>query len=171
MSNQVKILIAVAVFSILLVGGAVVLLSGSSSGGKAQIEKVTGVKIEMTESTFDWGEIDYDGGLVTHNFKIKNSGEKDLEIANMVTSCMCTKAYFKSPMGESPKFGMKGMSRPSSYKGILKPGEEGEIIVEFDPAYHGPTDVGKMERVISWETNDPTKPYGEVILYGNVIKK
>lgn len=170
MTSQVKIVIAIAVFSILLVGGAVVLLSGNA-GGKAQIEKVTGVKMEMMENTFDWGEIDYDGGLVTHNFKIKNSGEKDLEIANMATSCMCTQAYFKSSMGESPKFGMKGMSRPSSYKGVLKPGEEGEIIVEFDPAYHGPTGVGKMERVVSWETNDPIKPYGEVTLYGNVVKK
>lgn len=170
MNSQVKILIAVAIFSILLVGGAAILLSGSSSN-KAQVDKVIGVKMEMMESSFDWGEINYDGGLVTHNFKIKNSGEKDLEIANMVTSCMCTQAYFKGPMGESPKFGMKGMSKPSSYKGILAPGEEGEIIVEFDPAYHGPTGVGKMERIISWETNDPQKPYGEVTLYGNVVKK
>lgn len=171
MNAQVKVLIAIIIFSILLVVGAVVLLSGSQSGGKAQIEKVAGAKMEMTENTFDWGEIDYGGGLIIHSFKIKNSGEKDLEIGNVATSCMCTEAYFKGPAGISPKFGMKGMSRPSSYKVVLKPGEEGELVVEFDPAYHGPTGVGKMERLVSFETNDPQKPYMEVLLYGNVIKK
>lgn len=171
MSTQVKILIAIVIFSILLVGGAVILLSGSFSGGKAQIEKVSGVRMEITENTFDWGEIDYGGGLAIHAFKIKNSGEKDLEIGNIATSCMCTQAYFKDSSGVSPRFGMRGMSRPSSWKGVLKPKQEGELVVEFDPAYHGPTGVGKMERVVSFETNDPQKPYAEVTLYGNVIKK
>ena len=127
--------------------------------------------MEITEEKFDWGEIDYGGGLTIHSFKIKNSGEKDLEIANLATSCMCTQVYFKGPTGTSSKMGMKGMSRPSSYKGILKPGETGEIVAEFDPAYHGPTGVGKMERVVSFETNDPDKPYVELLLYGNVVKK
>lgn len=170
MNTQTKVLVAAIIFSILLVGGTVVLLS-NSSGGKAQIEKALGVKMEVAEERFDWGEIDYGGGLAIHSFKIKNSGAKDLEIANVATSCMCTLAYFKGPTGTSPKFGMKGMSRPSSYKGILKPGEEGEIVAEFDPAYHGPTGVGKVERAVSFETNDPDKPYVELLLYGNVVKK
>ena len=41
------------------------------------------------------GNIPYGGGNLIHVFPITNAGTKDLEIANIATSCMCTKAYLK----------------------------------------------------------------------------
>jgi len=93
-----------------------------------------------------------------------------LEIANIATSCMCTKAYLKQGDNKSEGFGMKGMSASSSWKGIIKPGQTAEIIADFDPTYHGPQGIGSVTRMVSFETNDPDNPYVEVSFEGEVVK-
>ena len=168
MTNERKIILLVTFFSLLVLIGAAVLLSNSTN--KASLQKITGAKIELSEESFEFGDIDYSGGVATHSYKIRNSGDKDLEVANIVTSCMCTQAFVKGPFGEGPKSGMKGMSKPSAWKGIFKPGEEGELIAVFDPAFHGPQGVGSISRSVSFETNDPDRPYVELLFSGNVVK-
>lgn len=170
MSSNVKVFLGIIIFSLIMIIGAVMILSGSSVG-KVSLQKQTGVKIEVSEDKFSFDEIDYDGGNVSHGFKIKNIGDKDLVVANIITSCMCTKAFMKGPFGEGPKSGMKGMSKPSDWKGVLKVSEEGEIVAVFDPAFHGPSGVGPLSRNVSFETNDPDKPYVELTFDGNVVKK
>lgn len=167
--NEKKIIIIVAVITLAILGGAIVFLGGNSSS-KATLQKRVGAKIETPETEFDFKDIPYSGGNAVHEFKVKNIGDKDLEIANINTSCACSKAYFKSAKGESTKFGMKGMSTPSSWKGILSPGEEGAVVSSFDPTYHGPSGIGPISRIVSFETNDPDKPYVEFAFSGNVIK-
>jgi len=165
-----KILIVIAVVTLAILGGAMFFLSNTQSSSKAVIQKTAGAKIETPETNFDFKDIPYSGGDAIHEYKVKNTGDKDLEIANMNTSCACSKAYFKSAKGESPKFSMKGMSAPSSWKGILLPGEEGIVITDFDPTYHGPQGVGPISRIVSFETNDPDHPYIELSFSGNVVK-
>lgn len=163
-----KFIIGIAIFTVLILGGGIIYSNSSSS--KATIEKTQGSKIQTFEQSFDFKDIKYDGGNVKHPFKIKNAGTKDLTIANMSTSCMCTEVMLKTKNQESPKFGMKGHSAESSWTGILKPGEEGEIVVIFDPTAHGPLGVGPISRIVSFETNDPDKPYVEFSFSGNVVK-
>lgn len=165
-----KILIGIAIITLIILGGTIVFLSKSPSSSKAVIQKTVGAKIETPETSFDFKEIPYSGGNAVHEYKIKNTGDKDLEIANMNTSCACSKTYFKSKTGESPKFSMKGMTPASSWKGILTPLEEGIIVTSFDPTYHGPSAVGPISRIVSFETNDPDHPYIELSFSGNVVK-
>lgn len=164
-----KIVIGIIAGSLVLLIGAVFLLSGSPS--KAKLEKTAGAKIQLLEENFDFRGIPYSGGVVSHSYTFKNIGDKDLQIANIATSCMCTKTYVKTPAGTSPKTSMKGMSKLSEWVGVLKKGESGEIVGEFDPIFHGLSGVGPISRNLSFETNDPDKPYVELTFSGTVIKK
>lgn len=169
MSFEKFFLISIIIIPILIIGSAVFFVS-SSNDTKAVISKTTGAKISIDHSFKTVGDIGYSKGVLYHSFPIKNTGSKDLEIANLSTSCMCTKTYLKVDGKNGPDFGMKGMTAPSSWKGILKPGQKAEIIAAFDPAYHGPQGVGKVSRVVSFQTNDPYNPYVELSFEGDVVK-
>ena len=149
--------------------GIAIFALGSGSP-KAELQKTKGAKISITVSSKSAGNIPYSGPDLIESFPIKNIGDKDLEIANIATSCMCTKAYIKQGNNKSDEFGMKGMSAPSSWKGIIKPGETAEIVADFDPKYHGPSGIGPIQRTVSFETNDPDNPYVEFNFDGTVIK-
>lgn len=168
--SEKRILIGIAIITLVILGGAMIFLNNTPSSTKATLQKTVGAKIETLETNFDFKDIPYSGGNAIHEYKIKNTGDKDLEIANMNTSCACSKTYFKSVKGESLKFSMKGMSAPSNWKGILTPGEEGSVFFSFDPTYHGPSAVGPISRIVSFETNDPDHPYVELSFSGNVVK-
>lgn len=163
-----RIATGIVIVTLIILGGAVVY--GNNTPTKATVEKTQGAEIQVLEKDFDFKEIKYNDGNVSHAYKIKNTGSKDLTIANMLTSCMCTQVYLKTKTAESPKFGMKGHAAESRWTGILKPGEEGEIVVIFDPTAHGPSGVGPISRFVSMETNDPENPYVEFSFNGNVVK-
>ncbi len=161
---------------LLLIGGFILAVIGiaifalGSGENRAVVQKTAGAKISVDHSSKSVGNIPYDGGDLIHVFPIKNVGDKDLEIANVATSCMCTKAYLKQGDTKSDGFGMKGMSAPSSWKGIIKPGQTAQIVMDFDPTYHGPSGTGPITRTVSFETNDPDNPYVEVGFDGIVTK-
>lgn len=163
-----KLIIGFVVFLALIIGGGVV-FSGNQPT-KADLEKTQGAKVQIQESSFDFKDVKYSGGNVKHGFKIKNMGTKDLTIANMATSCMCTTVSFQTEKVKSPEFGMKGHSSESNWIGMLKPQEEAQIVANFDPTAHGPQGVGFISRVVSFETNDPDKPYIEFSFSGTVVK-
>lgn len=72
----------------------------------------TGIpKFDFEEITFDLGTIQ-SGESVTHEFKFKNSGDKDLIISQAKGSCGCT--------------------TPEYPKNPIAPGEEGVIKVTFN---------------------------------------
>ena len=169
MDKKVVVLITVLTLGII---GIAILVSGSSTTTttKATVSKTAGAKISVDHFSKKVGNIPYSGGNLIHVFPIKNAGTKNLEIANIATSCMCTKAYLKQGDKKSEGFGMKGMSSSSSWKGIIKPGETAEIIADFDPTYHGTQGTGPVSRMVSFETNDPDNPYVEVSFEGEVVK-
>ena len=169
MDKKFVLLITILTLGII---GIAILVSGSSSTTttKATVSKTAGAKIVVDHSSKKVGNIPYSGGNLIHVFPIKNEGFNDLEIANIATSCMCTKAYLKQGDNKSEGFGMKGMSASSSWKGIIKPGQTAEIIADFDPTYHGPQGIGSVTRMVSFETNDPDNPYVEVSFEGEVVK-
>ena len=141
-----KFIIGIVLFTLLIIGGAI--FYGNNSSSKAAVEKTSGAKIQTFEEDFDFKEIKYDGGNAKHPFKIKNVGTKDLTIANMVTSCMCTEATLMHGDKKMGPFGMPGHSGIPKVNDAVNPGEEVGIEAVFDPAAHGPAGVGLADRVV-----------------------
>lgn len=168
MDKKFTILIVLAMLGIF--GGAIFISSSSKTETKAVLSKANGAKISIDHKEKKVGNIGYSNGILYHVFPIKNTGTKNLEIANMFSSCMCTKTYLNIAGKDGPSFGMRGASVPSSWVGVLKPGESGEVIAAFNPAYHGPSGVGEVARTVSFETNDPDQSYVEFSFEG-VVKK
>lgn len=162
-----KFLISIIVFTAAIIGIGAFLTGDTSS--KAVLGKTSGAKVNTPELEFSFGKIPLKGGLVKHAFGIKNTGTKELTIANLATSCHCTKVSFEYKNQKSPQFGMKGFSS-SDWLGKLAPREEGKIVAVFDPAFHGPQGVGPISRIVSIETNDPDRPYIEFSFSANVFK-
>src|SRR6266568_5015148 len=156
-------LLGILAFTIAVVGGGIALSSGGSpEETKAVLQQTSGAKISIDHMQKTVGNISYGGGILYHSFPIQNTGTQDLKIANLATSCHCTKSFLRIGKQDSPAFGMKGSSAPSNWTGILKPGEKGTIIAAFDPAFHGPQGIGQVDRIISFETNDSNHSYVEV---------
>ncbi|MBI2074964.1 MAG: DUF1573 domain-containing protein [Candidatus Levybacteria bacterium] len=163
--SEKKIIIIFVLITILILGGGVFFLSTSSA--PAQISSSKNAKVAIDQKTYNWGKIPYSGGNATKTFKIKNTGTDVLKLTNIKTSCVCTKALVVIDGAESPYFSMHSSS---SWVGEVKPGKEASLTVIFDPAFHGPSGVGPITRIISVATNDINNPNLEFTLTGNVVK-
>ncbi len=168
--NEKKLIIGFIAATILLLGGSVVFVSSSSAPKAIQISQ--NAKVETPETSFDWGEIKYDGPKATKTFKIKNAGSDSLQLTKVKTSCTCTTAQVvinpSDPNAKrSPIFSMHAAA---DWLGEVPPGQEADLVVIFDQSFHGPSGVGSIERLISVETNDAKSPKLEFTLKGNVVK-
>lgn len=164
--NDKKIVIGLIVLTLLILGGGIYVLSATSSTSPKVVASQN-AKAEIDQKTFDWGNIPYSGGNVNKTFTIKNTGTDTLKLTGVKTSCTCTKAQVSIDGKVSPYFSMHATS---SWVGEVNPGKEAKLEVIFDPAFHGPTGVGPMERLISVETNDVQNPNLEFSLKGVVVK-
>lgn len=164
--NDKKLIIGFIILTGVILGGGIFLLSSSGSG-PAQITVSRNAKAEVSEKTFDWGNIPYSGGNATKTFTIKNIGSDTLKLTGVKTSCVCTKAQAIIDGKTSPYFSMHSTS---AWTGEVTPGKEAQLTVIFDPAFHGPSGVGPIERLVSLETNDVQNPSLEFSLKGVVVK-
>jgi hypothetical protein len=149
--SRLKILIIL--MSILIAGGiiAVVIAVKMDSGQVAG--KTDSMAIMDVDSTqYDFGDIKIDGGLVSHKFEISNTGEGELKLSDISTSCMCTSAYLEFNGEKSPKFGMH--KNPIFWSQKIASGEKGTLEVIFDPMAHGPDAIGPITRNVSVYSND-----------------
>jgi hypothetical protein len=103
--------------------------------------------IQFESKLHDFGEIE-DGKVITIEFKFKNSGDSQLIIKNISTSCGCTVAKLK--------------------KRKYKPGETGIIPVKFFSTGRGGRKVSKS---ITISSNDKDTPYTRLIITGKVVLK
>ena len=159
-----NVIILIAVFTLVVLAGGIFLLGNSSS----QIAQSANAKAYTIDPTsFDWGNIPMNNGNVTKTFTVKNDGTDTLKIFNVKTSCHCTVARVSIDGKESQNFGMSGVS---SWTGEVAAGKDAKIIVEFDPAYHGPQGVGPVTRFVSIDTNDKGNSKITFTLTGTVIK-
>lgn len=161
-----KLIIGLIVLTVLILGGGIFALS-STSATPAQITASQNAKVSVDQRTFDWGNIPYSGGNATKTFTLKNSGTDVLKLSGVKTSCTCTKAQISIDGKTSPYFSMHSSS---SWVGEVAPGKEARLLVIFDPAFHGPSGVGSIERLISLNTNDVQNPTLEFSLKGVVVK-
>lgn len=163
--NDRKVIIGFILVTLIIFGGGVYILSTTLSS--PQISASQNAKAEVGQKTHDWGIIPYSGGNVSKTFTIKNTGTDVLQLTSVKTSCACTYAQLTIDGKVSPKF---GMHTTSSWVGEVAAGKGVSLTVVFDPAFHGPTGVGPMERLISVETNDSSNPSLEFSLKGVVVK-
>ncbi len=163
MSSNKVIIIGIGLTLLVIVGGIALV----SKSGPQELAVSQAVKVQISETSHDWGDIPINNGNVKKTFEIKNDSQGILELANVSTSCMCTTAQVKINDQVSPFFGMHSNS---SWRGQVPAGGTAEVLIEFDPAFHGPNGVGQITRQISLETNDQTNPKITLNLTGNVIK-
>lgn len=98
--------------------------------------------------SIDFGDIPQGGGVVSTTVRVKNIGNKPLELFRVSTSCGCTTAT----MDMSP----------------LPSKEERQLNISFDPMAH-PDQSGPIARVVYLQTSDPMTPEIEIDITGNVI--
>ena len=157
--NDKKIIILMIISTIVSLFGGIFFLTKTTS--TPQITVSQNAKAYVPNSTsFDWGIIPMSKGNVTKAFTIKNTGTDTLKLFNI-------KTYSTINGTDSPSFGMDGLS---SWIGEVSGGKEAKLTVVFDPAYHGPQEVGPINRFVSVETNDKANTKLTFTLTGNVIK-
>jgi hypothetical protein len=166
MSKESKTILAITVVFILIAAflGYLGVKMQNSNG----VEADSGARAVVQNTFFDWEDIGINDGNVSASFSITNEGTSELVLYNVETSCMCTTAQLVSGNSESPLFGMHSNSK---YKMELPAGETVQLIVEFDPAYHGPSGVGPVSRQVKVSTNDPDNPELIFLLKANVTGK
>lgn len=152
-----KYIIGAVIFTVILI-----LVSFSFLNlGNQELTEVTS-PIIVTESAYDFGEIDIFGGKVSTKYTLRNEGTEDVRILSGVTSCMCT----EGEIGEL-RFGM----HESSGEYIIIPaGGEEVLTATFDPLAHGPNGTGKVKREVLLKTNSTVTPIIKVTFSGNVVK-
>lgn len=84
--------------------------------GADSVRQASPLRFEHTE--WDFGEIDGDGGEVSHVFEFENTGEEPIAIDRVVASCGCTTSEYP--------------------RRVIAPREKASIKVSFDPeGYRG----------------------------------
>lgn len=103
-------------------------------------------KLEMETYHKDFGTVD-EGSVLDWEVNFVNSGEDDLVIKRVKTSCGCTAAVLSGK--------------------ILKSAEKGNLKIELDTAKR----EGKMTRTVTLYSNDPQQPVQTITLEVNVQKR
>jgi len=116
---------------------SIVLLTGVQSA------RASGPKILLEEEGFDFGTAKQ-GKEVIHEFKFKNTGDADLVITDLRTSCGCTAAVTSDK--------------------TIPPKKQGTIKVTFNTGGRS----GPQTKTVTIVSNDPEKPNAEVRLTGKV---
>ena len=107
--------------------------------------------VYITPITKDLGTVIY-GNIATTTFKLINNTKEDVGITRIATSCSCTSATIN--------------------KKILKPYEETDISVSFNPAVHKDnTDFGEIIRTIYVDTTSGNFSRIEASITAKVIKE
>jgi hypothetical protein len=119
--------------------------------------------IDVSPTEYSFGDIPR--GVSTATFQIWNSGEVDLKLTGVSTSCGCTSAIIKYKGITSPVFGMH--NNPKDWNMIVLPGETAVLEVSYDSALH--PDSGFIERAIYIKSNDPFNSEVRVDLTANVM--
>lgn len=149
-----KILIGLGiVFTVGLIIGSYFLLNQGSNTAKPiasyQSTDKERPKIEAKTTFSDLGKMKVSEDK-SANFKIKNIGQKSLQLSNISSSCNCTFGQVVIDGKESEIFGMHNVS---DFAGEVLPGKEAIIKVTYRPSIM-PV-YGPVEREVYVTTNDP----------------
>lgn len=101
--------------------------------------------IAMDVKRHDFGVI-RQGEVVTARVAVRNTGQRDLRIEAVSTSCGCTTAEVEPD--------------------VIPPGSEGTLTIRYDSGVH--PDSGQVRRDIFVASNDPDEPEVVVIITAEV---
>lgn len=93
--------------------------------------------------TYEFGNIDINGGLVAREFAFANQSDEPLYIYEATTSCGCTTGEIVT---EAETFGPFGMRNESQSTITIDPNEAFKVRISYDPMFHGPSDLGVRQR-------------------------
>ncbi len=124
--------------------------NSASSSDKKNSGKIQSA-LTATEQFYDFGTISMAKGKVTHQFKIFNKNAEAITVTKLYTSCMCTTAKLTHGERTIGPYGMPGHGFIPSINEKINSEEETRVDVTFDPAAHGPSGVGVIERVVYLE--------------------
>ncbi len=128
--------------------------------------------VQIEPEMLDMGTVRQSEGIAERSFTIENKGAAPLRISSLQTSCMCTSVQLVVGEEKSQRFGMAGhggsSAAPRSWSMEIPPGTQGELKVFYDPNAHGPSGVGPVERIITFNTNDIAHQNVEVRIRGIV---
>lgn len=143
------------VWGIIIIGVAVIGIvvysyQQASESETEVINKQSGPHIVVDPTTYDFGRVKF-GDVPEHTFIVKNTGDRNLKIESVSTSCACTKGEMKV--------------------NNIAPGEQAELMVNFDPAVHGDdSDMGELTRTVYIVSNDSNQEEIEIKIYADVYK-
>jgi hypothetical protein len=153
MKSDFKILIGALVFTFLLIVGLAAIF------GNKEETIVEGVQVEGLAADpdyYDLSKVPINGGIVTKEYEIENTTGKSITLKKIATSCMCTQAKVSVNGKETRFFGMEHpMDKNPPVNMELGVGKTAKVVVNFDPAAHGPEGVGPFERSVWLTFSDP----------------
>lgn len=154
--NSKMIIIGLVLFSLVaIVGSYFFLVSGQRPQVQIISYSVSDKERPIAEAKitfFDLGQMKVSDDKFA-NFKIKNIGQKPLQLSNVSSSCNCTFGQVLINGKESELFGMHNIS---DFAGEVLPGKEAVIKVTYRPSIM-PV-YGVIEREVYVSTNDPENP-------------
>src|SRR3989344_1665529 len=134
---------------------------------------VSNATARVSQTSFDFGTISQKDGLVNAFYEVTNTGNEDIFLKEIYTSCGCTKAQLLYADGSaSGLYTMKGMTGAQDFAvgKSLKPGETVKIKATFDHNAHGPQGIGYIKRNIMLDTNMRERSLIQVSLEADVTK-
>jgi hypothetical protein len=105
-------------------------------------------RIELSTTNFDFGAIS-NRKAVSQEFTVRNTGQGELSIVGVSTSCGCTTAQID--------------------KQQLAPGETAQLTVTFDPLVHNGA-TGEFVRVVYVRSDDPDTPEATLTVHVTVVE-
>jgi hypothetical protein len=104
------------------------------------------VSLETTE--FDFGGV-VNGVIVSRDLIVRNTGDTDLVVSTVTTTCGCTSAT------------LEPMNIPAGGEAILH--------ISFDSGAHGPYLTGEVLRRVILVSNDPEQPEATIDFVANIL--
>lgn len=154
----------IAVVALVLIAGFGLILASKSADAPSE-RAATGIvnaSLVTKAEQYDFGTIDINGGKVSTEFPVTNTGEEPIVVKDGTTSCACTSAEL-----EGVTFDMhKGMARTVT----IEPGETKMMTATYDPLFHGPNGTGKITREVILKTNSVVTPEIRARFKANVVK-
>jgi len=160
MQKETNLLIVWIVVGMFILGAGLIIWLARPETQKTNLSQVNseaGLAFEISENTFDFGEVSMSAGKVNHTFQIKNLRAEPVILERIYTSCMCTSAVLKKAGKNFGPFGMQGHGYIPKINQTFASGEQAELEVIFDPAAHGPAGIGYVERTVYLETSAGTQ--------------
>jgi len=170
-SSDIKIFFGIIVLTaVLVIGFAFSQGTEESTADENNQSQVQIADIQISPETYKLGNVPINGGLISREYEVKNETTQTAKLQKIVTSCMCTKAKVSLNGKESRFFGMEhpgDRNPPINFE--IPPGETAKIIVEFNPAAHGPQGVGPFNRAVRLTFSKPSG-IKELTFDGTVIR-